>query len=115
MLTKDLPITRDTKKLRNLIISSVANFSKRFKYTLGENLVKSVLTMSKHIRRANESMDKATRAKHIQEIRFLIGDISDLVDCAIEFQVMSTKQLAQFATIVDSIGKQATGWLNSVR
>lgn len=36
MLTRNLPITRETKKLRNTVIGLTADFTKRFKYTIGE-------------------------------------------------------------------------------
>ena len=47
MLTKNLPITRETKKLRNTVIGLTADFPKRYKYTIGERLVNITLELNK--------------------------------------------------------------------
>lgn len=110
MLTKQLPITRETKKLRNMVMRFVANYPKMFKYTLGKRMVQTVLDLNKYIRRANEETDKARRWRYICEVRYLIEDMEDLVDCSVEFKAISTNQQTQIAVVLESLGKQATGW-----
>ena len=112
MLTKNLPITRDTKILRNLTIDTTANFSKRFKYTVGDRMIDVVLDLNKCIRRANEEEDNVRRLYYIKELRYLIEDFEDLLDTCLEHKVVSVKQVASIAEVLDSIGKQSTGWIN---
>lgn len=114
MLTKNLPITREVKKLRNTIIGYTADFPRRFKYTIGDRMINTVLDLNKYIRRANEETNPQNRAYYIRELRYLIEDLEDLTDCCLEHKIISTKQVAQVALFVDSIGKQSTGWLHSV-
>ena len=114
MLTKNLPITREVKKLRNTIIGYTADFPKRFKYTIGDRMINVVLDLNKYIRRANEETNPQNRSYYIRELRYLIEDLEDLTDCCMEHKILSIKQVAQIATFVDSVGRQSTGWLHSV-
>ena len=115
MLTKNLPITRETKKLRNTVIGLTADFPKRYKYTIGERLVNITLELNKYIRRANEETNPHTRLYYIKELRFLVEDLEDLTDCCLEHKIISIKQVSQVDQILDSIGKQSTGWINFLR
>ena len=114
MLTKNLPITREVKKLRNTIIGYTADFPKRFKYTIGDRMINVALDLNKYIRRANEETNPQNRSYYIRELRYLIEDLEDLTDCCMEHKILSIKQVAQIATSVDSVGRQSTGWLHSV-
>ena len=71
MLTKNLPITREVKKLRNAIIGYTADFPKRFKYTIGDRMINVVLDLNKYIRRANEETNPQNRSYAIR--RRLLG------------------------------------------
>lgn len=115
MLTKNLPITRDTKTLRNLVIDITADFSKRFKYTVGDRMIDVVLELNRFIRRANEETDKEKRVGYIKELRYLIEDFEDLLDTCMEHKIVSIKNIASIAEILESIGKQATGWLKATK
>lgn len=115
MLTQNLPITRETKKLRNTIIGLTADFPKRFKYTIGDRMINITLDLNKYIRRANEEQNMQNRQYYVKELRYLVEDLEDLADCCLEHKIISIKQVAQVAQILDSIGKQSTGWLKSIR
>lgn len=93
MLTKNLPITRETKKLRDTVIWLTADFPKRFKYTIGERLVNTSLELNKYIRRANEETNPQTRLYYIKELRFLVEDLEDLTDCCLEHKIISVRQV----------------------
>ncbi len=115
MLTQNLPITRETKKLRNTIIGLTADFPKRFKYTIGDRMIHIALDLNKYIRRANEEVNPQNRQYYIRELRYLVEDLEDLTDCCLEHKIISVRQVAQVAQVLNSIGKQSTGWLNSTK
>lgn len=114
MITQNLPIYREAKKLRNCIIGLVQHLSKHFKYSVGARLMDCSLDLGKQIRRANEERDPTRRWRHICDLRFTLQDVEDLVDCLSEFKVISNKQVSQVALLTEGIGRQATGWKQSV-
>lgn len=72
-----------------------------------------VLDFNKYIRRSNEETDKEKRAAFIKELRYLVEDFEDLLDTCLEHKIMSIKQVANVAEVLNDIGKQSTGWLKS--
>lgn len=115
MLTKNLPITRETKKLRNMTIEITSYFPKRFKYTIGDRMMNLVFDLNKKIRRANEEDNNDLRIIRIKELRYLIEDFEDLLDACLEHKFVSINKVANIVVVLDSIGKQATGWLKYVK
>jgi hypothetical protein len=54
----DLPVFKDVYKLTLLIYSLTKEFSKEYKYTLGQDLKKDVLVLMRNIYRANKAQNK---------------------------------------------------------
>ncbi len=115
MLTKQLPIIRETKRLRNIVLRLTGEYPKRFKYTIGERMMNITLDLNQLIRRANEEVVAQNRAYYLRELRYKVEDLEDLVDASFEFKIISTRQMAEVIAALDAIGKQTTGWLKSVR
>ena len=57
----DLPVFKDVYKLTLLIYSLTKDFSKEYKYTLGQDLKKDVMVLMRSIYRANKSHARARR------------------------------------------------------
>ena len=55
----DLPVYRDTYKLILKIFECTKDFSKEFKYTLGQDLKRDSLQLVRSIYRANKAQQKA--------------------------------------------------------
>ena len=53
----DLPVFKDVYKLTFLIYSLTKNFSKEYKYTLGQDLKKDVMVLMRSIYRANKTQN----------------------------------------------------------
>ena len=54
----DLPVFKDVYKLTLLIYSLTKDFSKEYKYTLGQDLKKDVMVLMRSIYRANKAQNK---------------------------------------------------------
>lgn len=54
----DLPVFKDVYKLTLLIYSLTKDFSKEYKYTLGQDLKRDVMVLMRSIYRANKAQNK---------------------------------------------------------
>ena len=54
----ELPVYRDVYKLILMIFESTKNFSKEYKYTLGQDMKRDALQLVRNIYRANKSANK---------------------------------------------------------
>ena len=54
----DLPVYRDTYKLILLIFKCTKDFSKEYKYTLGQDMKRDALQLVRNIYSANKSIEK---------------------------------------------------------
>jgi hypothetical protein len=106
----DLPVYRDTYKLILKIFDVSKDFPKEYKYTLGQEMKRDALQLVRSLYRAN----KSTQKKELLE-RFL--DEFELVKLEIrlcvDLKVVSFKKQAELTVLMDSIGKQVTGWRNA--
>ena len=106
----DLPVYRDTYKLILKIFELTKDFPKDYKYTLGQDMKRDALQLVRSIYRAN----KSTQKKELLE-SFL--DEFELVKLelrlCVDLRVMSFKKQAELTVLMDSIGKQVTGWRNA--
>ncbi|HHZ69063.1 MAG TPA: four helix bundle protein [Methylococcaceae bacterium] len=106
----DLPVYRDTYKLILKIFDVSKDFPKEYKYTLGQDMKRDALQLVRSLYRAN----KSTQKKELLE-RFL--DEFELVKLEIrlcvDLKVVSFKKQAELTVLMDSIGKQVTGWRNA--
>lgn len=106
----DLPVYRDTYKLILKIFDVSKDFPKEYKYTLGQDMKRDALQLVRSLYRANKSTEK----KELLE-RFL--DEFELVKLEIrlcvDLKVVSFKKQAELTVLMDSIGKQVTGWRNA--
>ena len=57
----DLPVFKDVYKLTLLIYSLTKDFSKEYKYTLGQDLKRDVMVLMRSIYRANKAQNKKNR------------------------------------------------------
>ena len=106
----DLPVYRDTYQLILKIFEVTKGFPKDYKYTLGQDMKRDALQLVRSIYRANKSAQKKEHLEtFLDEFELLKLEIRLCVD----MKVVSFKKQAELTVLMDSIGKQVTGWRNA--
>ena len=106
----DLPVYRDTYKLILKIFELTKDFPKEYKYTLGQDMKRDALHLVRSIYRANKSaLKKDHLDAFLDEFELLKLEIRLCAD----MKVVSFKKQAELTVLMDSIGKQVTGWRNA--
>ena len=106
----DLPVFKDVYKLTLLIYSLTKDFSKEYKYTLGQDLKKDVMVLMRSIYRANKAQNKKEYLeKFLDDFELLKLEVRLCVD----MKIITIKKQAEISLLMDGIGKQITGWRNS--
>jgi hypothetical protein len=106
-LVYKLPVYDETRKLVLLIHQTVTQFSREYKYTLGQDMRHGSEILLVDLFRINKAIDKAP---------VLDGFIDDFelvkirVRIAYDLRLISTGKYAQIAESMESIGKQISGW-----
>ncbi|MFH1050450.1 MAG: four helix bundle protein [bacterium] len=106
----DLPVYRDTYKLILRIFEYTKDFSKEYKYTLGQDMKRDALHLVRNIYRAN----KATNKK--EHLESFLDDFELLkleIRLCTDMKVLPIKKQAELSLLMDNIGKQITGWRNA--
>lgn len=110
-LHTELPVYRDTYKLLQKIYEVTKNFSKEYRYTLGEDMKRDAMQLVRNIYRANKY--KNERKAHLE--RFL--DDFELMRlemrlCA-DMRLLTLKKHAELLELMSSVAKQIMGWRNA--
>ncbi len=106
----DLPVYKASYDLLLAIFKFLKNFSKEYKYTVGENIKKETIELIKLIYRANRIREKAKviieAREHVEVIRLLIRLMKDM-------QQISLKQFVEINEKVENVSRQLAGWQKS--
>jgi hypothetical protein len=106
----ELPVYRDVYKLILMIFECTKDFSKEFKYTLGQDMKRDALQLVRNIYRANKSANKKEYLEaFLDDFELLKLEIRLCTD----MKVLPIKKQAALALLMDTIGKQITGWRNA--
>lgn len=106
----DLPVYRDTYKLILKIFECTKDFPKEYKYTLGQDMKRDALQLVRSIYRANKATSKKEHLEHfLDEFEILKLELRLCSD----MKVLPFKKHAELTVLMDSIGKQITGWRNA--
>jgi hypothetical protein len=103
----DLPVYRDTYRLILKIFEYTKDFSREYKYTLGQDMKRDALQLVRSIYRANKSQQKK------EHLEIFMDDFELLkleVRLCSDMKILPVKKQAELSLIMDSIGKQITGW-----
>ena len=103
----ELPVYKATYDLLLEMFRFTKDFSKEYKYTVGESLKKETIELITLIYRANSRVDKQetlqTAREHIEVIRLLVRLMKDM-------HQISLKRFVEVNTQVENVSKQLTGW-----
>lgn len=108
----DLPVYKDVFNLILLIYEYTKEFTREYKYSIGQDLKRDCLVLVRGVYRVNKSKDKLLHFEQLQDdfelIKFQIRLCSEL-------KLFGIKQQSQLIKLIDSIGKQLTAWKNKYK
>ena len=83
-----------------------------YKYTLGQDMKRDAIQLVRSIYRANKAKDKVVYLEaFLDDFELLKFEIRLCVD----MKILAIKKQAELSGLLDSIGKQITGWRNANR
>lgn len=101
-LSHELPIYKDVYKLILMIFDRTKDFSREYKYTLGQDIKRDSMFLVRSIYRANRNIDKRQYLEEFLD-NFEILKL-ELRLCA-DLKLLSIKHLAEVSKMLDIIGK----------
>ncbi|MBC8213352.1 MAG: four helix bundle protein [Candidatus Marinimicrobia bacterium] len=108
----ELPVYKASYDLLVEIFRFTKNFSKEYKYTVGESLKKETLELITLIYRANT---KRVKFDVLQEARERIEVIRLFIRLLKDLQQISLKKFVFINKQVENVSKQLTGWQQNSR
>lgn len=108
----NLPVFKDTYDLLLLFIRQSQNMQRDFKYTIGQELKKELMSLCISIYQANAAVEKED---------FITEARKKMVVIKLNFRLLhdthqiSTKQFAMFADKTEGIAKQLSSWIKYIR
>ena len=108
----ELPVYKASYDLLLEIFQFTKEFSKDFKYTVGESLKNETIKLLTLIFRANSRTDKQMV---LQEAREQIEVIRLLIRLMKDMRQVSLKIFVQVNQKVEEVSKQLTGWQKSIK
>lgn len=109
-LYTSLPVYRDTYQLILKVFEVTKDFSKEYKYTLGQDMKRDALQLMRSIYRANKHKNRIEHLEvFLDELELLKLEIRLCVD----MKLLPIKKQAALSELLERIGKQVTGWRNS--
>jgi len=108
----DLPVYKDVYRLILTIFEYTKDFSREYKYTLGQDLKRDSIVLVRSIYRANKAQSKT------EYLEAFLDDFEVLkleVRLCVDLKILPIRKQAELATLMDGIGRQITGWRNAGR
>lgn len=105
--SEELPLFRDCYNLLNVLIPLVQSFPRLLRHNLGSRMVDLALDIIALIYKANSSYDKLPAIVEMQD-KFRM--LQMLFRVCVEQRILTERQYAHNALLMDKIGRQMTGW-----
>ena len=106
-----LPIYKTTYDLLQAVTRATAGFPKAYKYSLGDKIRSEVVELVVFIFKANSS--RADRGRHATEFLERLQVVQLLMRLSKDMHLLGTKLFSEIASLTDSLGRQASGWVKS--
>ncbi len=108
----DLPVFKEVYQFILKIFEYTKDFPKEYKYTLGQDMKRDGIQLVRSIYRANKAKEKTVYLESfLDDFEVLKLEIRLCVD----MKILSIKKQAELSGMMESIGKQITGWRNAQR
>ena len=105
--SEDLPIFKASYDLLEQLTDLAKDLPKFFRYSIGQRMVDLCLDMLGNIYRANMKRDKA---EPLTDLLICYRQLLLLLRVCYRQKALSTGRYAELVKLLDSIGRQATGW-----
>ena len=112
-LTKDLAIYKDNYTLCKVLLEYMKNVSKILRYGEYSVCLSKAFECLDLLRRINSDFN--TRIPFLHQYILLLDDIYNRVSLFVEAKFISIKKGTNMIYLVDSLQKQATGWLKHTK
>ena len=112
-LTKDLAIYKDNYTLCKVLLEYMKNVSKILRYGEYNVCLSKAFECLDLLRRINSDFN--TRIPFLHQYILLLDDIYNRVSLFVEAKFISIKKGTNIIYLVDSLQKQATGWLKHAK
>ena len=106
----DLKVFKDVYQLILKIFEYTQGFPREYKYTLGQDMKRDAIALVRSIYRANKAKNKTEYLEAFLDDFEIIKLETRL--CT-DMKILSIKKQAELSALMDSIGKQVTGWRNA--
>jgi hypothetical protein len=106
----DLKVFQDVYQLILRVFEFTKDFPREYKYTLGQDMKRDAIVLVRSIYRANKAKNKT------EYLEQFLDDFEILkleVRLCVDLKIMSFKKQSEIALLMESIGKQITGWRNA--
>ncbi len=94
------------------IFELTQNFSREYKFTLGQDMKRDCITLVRSIYRANKCKDKE---RYLEAFLDNFEVLKLEVRLCKDLHLITVKQQSDLSLRMDGIGKQITGWRNANR
>lgn len=105
--SEDLPIFKASYDLLEQLTDLAKDLPKFFRYSIGQRMVDLCLDLLGNIYRANMKRDKA---EPLTDLLICYRQLLLLLRVCYKQKALSTGRYAELVKLLDSIGRQATGW-----
>ena len=112
-LTKDLAIYKDNYTLCKVLLEYMKNVSKILRYGEYNVCLSKAFECLDLLRRINSDFN--TRIPFLHQYILLLDDIYNRISLFVEAKFISIKKGTNIIYLVDSLQKQATGWLKHAK
>ena len=112
-LTKDLAIYKDNYTLCKVLLEYLKNVSKILRYGEYNVCLSKAFECLDLLRRINSDFN--TRIPFLHQYILLLDDIYNRVSLFVEAKFINIKKGTNIIYLVDSLQKQATGWLKHAK
>jgi hypothetical protein len=105
-----LKVFRDIYQLILKIFEYTKSFPREYRYTLGQDIKRDAIALVRSIYRANKVKIKT------EYLEVFLDDFEILkleIRLCVDLKILPIKNQAELSVLMDSIGKQITGWRNA--
>ncbi|MCL2040755.1 MAG: four helix bundle protein [Bacteroidales bacterium] len=106
----DLPVYKDTYLLVRHLFQITQEFPKEYKYSLGQDMKRDALQLVRSIYRANKAEKKR---EHLEQFLDDFELLKLEIRLCVDLRILSIRKQAELSHLIESIGKQITGWRNA--
>jgi hypothetical protein len=112
VLYYDLPVYQEVYRLILLLFEYVRDFPRDYKFSLGQDMKRDGLALVRSIYRANKAHQKR---EHLETFMDDFEILKLEIRLCVDLKILSMKKQARMSGLLESIGKQITGWRNASR